>query len=164
MSWFNKTPAMPDELAAAVAPHGRVLGWANHSGGLIAVTKTALVEVSGDVTTVTPWTDSVQAKWEPPTLTVVFQSQMDVAPTSRSWTLDEVSQLPRAVRDRVTSAVVMDRVFELPNAGKVRFVARKDETSVYWSAIAENPAASQTEIGQMEIAKAVVELRSTFGI
>lgn len=164
MSWFNKTPAMPDELATAVAPHGRVLGWANYSGGLIAVTKTALVEISGDATTVTPWTDSVQAKWEPPTLTVVFQGQMDVAPTSRSWTLDEVSQLPRAVRDRVTSAVVVDRVFELPNAGKVRFVARKDETSVYWSAIAENPAASQTEIGQMEIAKAVVELRSTFGI
>ncbi len=164
MGWFNKTPAMPDELAAAVTPHGRVLGWANHSGGLIAITKTALVEISADVTTVTPWTDSVQAKWEPPTLTVVFQGQMDVAPTSRSWTLDEVSQLPRAVRDRVTSAVVVDRVFELPNAGKVRFVARKDETRVYWSAIAENPAASQTEIGQMEIAKAVVELRSTFGI
>ncbi len=164
MSWFKKTPAMPDDLAAAVAPHGRLLGWAYHSGGLIAVTKTSLIEISGEVTTVTPWTDSVQAKWEPPILTVVFQGQMDAAPASRSWTLDEVSQLPRAVRDRVTSAVVVDRVFELPNAGKVRFVARKDETSVYWSAIAENPATSQTEIGQMEIAKAIGELRSTFGI
>jgi hypothetical protein len=58
----------------------------------------------------------------------------------------------------------VDRVFELPNAGKVRFVARKDETSVYWSAIADDQAASQTQIGQIEIAKAVAELRSTFGI
>jgi hypothetical protein len=64
----------------------------------------------------------------------------------------------------VTSAVLVDRVFELPNAGKVRFVARKDETNVYWSAIADDLAASQTQIGQIEIAKAVVELRSTFGI
>ena len=164
MSWFKKSPALPNELAAAVAPQGRLLAWATHSGGHIAATKNALVEICDQVTTVTTWTDSVQAKWEPPKLTVVFQGQTDLVPTSRSWILDEASQLPRAVRDRVTSAVVVDRVFELPNVGKVRFVARKDETSVYWSAIADDPAASQTQIGQIEIAKAVAELRSTFGI
>ena len=164
MSWFKQTPAIPTELAAAVAPHGRLLAWAHHSGGLIAATKNALVDICDQVTTVTPWTDSVQAKWDPPTLTVVFQGQSDLVATSRSWILDEASQLPRAVRDRVTSTVVVDRVFELPNAGKVRFVARKDETSVYWSAIADDQAASQTQIGQIEIAKAVAELRSTFGI
>lgn len=155
---------MPTDLEAAVAPHGRLLDWANHAEGLIAVTKNALVEIHDQVVTVTPWTDSVQAKWEPPNLTVVFQGQLDTEPTSRSWILDELSQLPRAVRDRVTSTVVVDRVFDLPNAGKVRFVARKDEKSVYWSAIAQDLAASQTEIGQQEIAKAIVELRSTFGI
>jgi hypothetical protein len=58
----------------------------------------------------------------------------------------------------------VDRLFELPNAGKVRFVARKDENRSYWTAIAEDQAASQTAIGQQEIAKAVVELRATFGI
>jgi hypothetical protein len=78
--------------------------------------------------------------------------------------LDAESQLPRAVRDRVTSAVVVDRVFELPNAGKVRFVARKDENRTYWSAISDDLAASQSEMGQEEIAKALVELRSSFGI
>jgi len=164
MSWLKKSPAMPNELAAAVAQRGQLLAWATHSGGHIAATKNALVEVCDQVTTVTPWIDSVQAKWEPPTLTVVFQGQTDLVPTSRSWNLDEASQLPRAVRDRVTSAVVVDRVFELPNAGKVRFVARKDDTNVYWSAIGDDPAASQTQIGQIEIAKAVAELRSTFGI
>lgn len=164
MSWFKQTPPMPVELAAAVAPHGRLLGWASHSEGLIAVTKNALVDIHGQVTTVTPWIDSVQAKWEPPHLTIVFQGQLDPEPTTRSWILDELSQLPRAIRDRVTSAVVVDRVFDLPNAGKVRFVARKDEKSVYWSAIAQDMTASQTEIGQQEIAKAIVELRSAFGI
>jgi hypothetical protein len=164
MSWFKQTPAIPDELAAAIAPHGRLLGWASHSDGLIAVTKNALVDISSQATTVTPWIDSVQAKWEPPNLTVAFQGQLDTVPTTRSWILDELSQLPRAIRDRVTSTVVVDRVFDLPNAGTVRFVARKDEKSVYWSAIAHDLAASQTEIGQQEIAKAIVELRSTFGI
>ena len=164
MSWFKKSPAMPAELVEAVAPEGRLLAWSMHSNGLLAVTKNSLVDVTAQAKTVTPWSESVQAKWEPPRLTVVFQGEMEQAPTSRSWVLDEASQLPRAVRDRVTSTVVVDRLFELPNAGKVRFVARKDENRSYWTAIAEDQVASQTEIGQQEIAKAVVELRSAFGI
>ena len=155
---------MPPELAQAISSHGRLLDWASHSDGLIAITKNSLVDISGDVIAVTPWTDSLQAKWEPPQLTVIFQGQLDAKPNARSWTLDAESQLPRAVRDRVTSAVVVDRVFELPNAGKVRFVARKDENRTYWSAISDDLAASQSEIGREEIAKALVELRSSFGI
>jgi hypothetical protein len=155
---------MPNELAQTVASEGRLLDWASHSDGLIAVTSSSLVAISGQKTTVTPWTDSLQAKWEPPQLTVIFQGQLDAKPSARSWTLDAESQLPRAVRDRVTSAVVVDRVFELPNAGKVRFVARKDENRTYWSAISDDLAASQSEMGQEEIAKALVELRSSFGI
>jgi len=155
---------MPADLSAATLREGRLLAWAYHSKGLIAVTKNSLIDISDQETTVTPWKDSVQAKWEPPHLTVIFQGQIEQKPTSRSWILDEASQLPRAVRDRVTSTVVVDRVFELPNAGKVRFVARKDEKSVYWTAIADNQEASKTEIGQSEIAQAVVELRSSFGI
>ena len=164
MGWFKQAPAMPPELAQAISSHGRLLDWASHSDGLIAITKNSLVDISGDVIAVTPWTDSLQAKWEPPQLTVIFQGQLDAKPNARSWTLDAESQLPRAVRDRVTSAVVVDRVFELPNAGKVRFVARKDENRTYWNAISDDLAASQSEIGQEEIAKALVELRSSFGI
>ena len=155
---------MPPELASAVASEGRLLAWATHANGLIAVTKNSLVNLDNQGSTITPWHDSVQAKWEAPNLTVVFQGQAESKPTIRSWVLDESSQLPRAVRDRVTSAVVIDRVFELPSAGKVRFVARKDEKRVFWSAIADDQVASQTEIGQKEIEKAVVELRATFGI
>ena len=164
MSWFKQAPTMPPELAAAVASEGRLLAWATHSGGLIAVAKNSLVDISDTEKSVTPWSDSLQAKWEPPNLTVIFQGHSESTPTSRSWILDDASQLPRAVRDRVTSTVVVDRVFELPNAGKVRFVARKDQKSILWSSIPDDLAASQTEIGQLEIAKAVAELRSSFGI
>jgi len=164
MSWFKQAPPMPPELAAAVASEGRLLAWSTHSGGLLAITKNSLVDISDTEKSVTPWSDSLQAKWEPPNLTVIFQGHSESTPTSRSWILNEASQLPRAVRDRVTSTVVVDRVFELPNAGKVRFVARKDQTSILWSSIPDHLAASQTEIGQLEIAKAVAELRSSFGI
>ena len=164
MGWFKQGPALPAELASAVTSEGRLLAWATHSNGLIAVTKNSLVDIVDQETSVTPWSDAVQAKWEAPNLTVIFQGQTESKPTLRSWILDESSQLPRAVRDRVTSSVVIDRVFDLPNAGKVRFVARKDEKRVFWSAIADDQVASQTEIGQLEISRAVVELRSTFGI
>ena len=164
MSWFKSTPSMPVELAKAVSGHGRLLSWAKHSGGLIAVTNSSLVDISDHEITVTPWSDSLQAKWEPPYLTVIFQGELDAKPRSRAWILDEASQLPRAVRDRVTSAVVIDRAFELANAGKVRFVARKDENRIYWSAIADDSVASQTDLGQIEIKKALAELGSAFGI
>ena len=164
MSWVKQAPAIPPELAQAISSQGRLLDWARYSDGLIAVTKNSLVDISDQEITVTPWTDSLQAKWEPPQLTVISQGRMDSKPNVRSWTLDEGSQLPRAVRDRVTSAVVVDRVFELPNAGRVRFVARKDENRTYWSSFSDDPVASQSELGQAEIARALVELRSSFGI
>jgi hypothetical protein len=164
VGWFKQKNAMPAELAAAVASEGQLLAWAEHSGGLVAVTKNSLVNISDHQVSVTPWTESLQAKWEPPQLTVIFQGHTDVAPTVKSWKLAEDSQLPRAVRDRVTAAVVIDRVFELPTAGRVRFVARKDENQAYWSAIADDLGASQSAVGQEEIEKALAELRSSFGI
>lgn len=164
MGWFKQKNALPPELAAAVTSEGQLLAWAEHSDGLLAVTKNSLVSISDEKVTIAPWTESLQAKWEPPQLTVIFQGQTDVAPIVKSWKLDEDSQLPRAVRDRVTAAVVIDRVFELQNAGRVRFVARKDENRAYWSAIADDLAASQSALGQEEIEKALAELRSSFGI
>ncbi len=155
---------MPNELVTATASQGQLLAWAEHSSGLIAVTKKSLVTVSDDQAIVTPWADSLQAKWDPPRLTITFQGQSDLKPLPVSFVLDAASQLPQAVRDRVTSAVVVDRVFELPNAGRVRFVARKDDLRTYWSALADDPAASQTDIAQTEISQALAELRSAFGI
>jgi hypothetical protein len=164
VGWFQRGRALPDELVSAIATQGQLLDWSEYSDGLIAVTKRSLVQISGEEVKVTPWSDSLQAKWDPPRLTVTFQGQSDLEPRPVSFVLDEASQLPRAVRDRVTSAVVVDRVYELPNAGRVRFVARKDDLRTYWSVLADDPVTSQTDIGQTEIAQALAELRSTFGI
>ena len=48
MGWFKQAPDMPPELAKAISSHGRLLDWANHSDGLIAITKNSLVDISGD--------------------------------------------------------------------------------------------------------------------
>ena len=164
MAWLNRTPALPAELAPLVASAGRLLAWAEHEDGFIAVTNNSLVSIDSLATKVTPWLDSLQAKWNPPELTVVFQNQADPEPDLRTWILDESSQLPRAVHDRVTAAVVVDRVYELSNAGRVRFVARKGGNQAHWIAIPDDLVASQSEIGQVEISQALAELRSAFGI
>lgn len=164
MAWLKRSPVLPAELEKLLVGQGRLLAWAQHSGGFIAVTNKSLVNVDSHSTSITPWSESLQAKWEPPQLTIVFQGPNDLTPETRAWMLAEDSQLPRAVRDRVTAAVVLDRVYELPTAGKVRFVARKDENQAYWSALGDDLEASQSVAGQLEIAKAMAELRSTFGI
>lgn len=164
MAWPKRAPTMPAELASLVAQEGRLLAWAKHEDGFIAVTNDSLVSIDSLDTKVTPWLDSLQAKWNPPNLTIVFQNQADLEPDSRTWILEESSQLPRAVHDRVTAAVVVDRVYELPNAGRVRFVARKDVNQAYWTAIPDDLAASKSEVGQLEISQALAELRSSFGI
>lgn len=164
MAWLKRAPAIPAELAHLVAPQGRLLAWSQHEDGFIAVTNNSLVTVDSLETKVTPWIDSLQASWNPPKLTIVFQQESDQESESRSWILDESSQLPKAVHDRVTAAVVVDRVYELPTAGRVRFVARKDANRAYWSAIPDDLVASKSEVGQLEITQALAELRSSFGI
>ena len=164
MAWIKRAPALPAELAPLVASEGRLLAWAQHSDGFIAVTNNSLVVVDSLTTKVTPWLDSLQASWNPPKLTIVFQRESDLESESRSWILDESSQLPSAVHDRVTAAVIVDRVYELPTAGRVRFVARKDANQAYWTAIPDDLVASKSEAGQLEILQALAELRSSFGI
>ena len=164
MAWLKRSQPVPTELAPFVSQEGRLLAWAKHEDGVIAVTNNSLISIDSLTTKVTPWLDSLQAKWNPPQLTIVFQNQADLEPDSRTWILDESSQLPRAVHDRVTAAVLVDRVHELPNAGRVRFVARKDAKHAHWTAIPDDLEASQSDIGQLEISQALAELRSSFGI
>jgi hypothetical protein len=105
MGWFKQALALPPELAQAIASEGRLLDWASHSEGLLAVTKDSLVEVSGNEVTITPWTDSLQAKWEPPYLTVIFQGPQDQKQTEKS--LQEES--PQQVEEGKTQQCLEDQ-------------------------------------------------------
>ncbi len=164
MRWFARDSDIPDELAKAIPKTDRLLAWAPHRGGSLAVTDKNLVSTSELGNALTPWSISLQARWEPPMLTLVTMLSSQSVATSQTWTLDEPGKIPSAVRDRVTCAVVVDRVYDLPNAGRVRFVARRDGQKVTWTTVADDLPAVQSVAGIQDVTQALRELKSIFGI
>ena len=164
MGWLSKDAKLPSELATAIPKNDRLLAWATYRGGLLAVTDKNLVCIDNLEPTLISWTIALQARWEPPMLTLVTQPDSQTVATSQTWELDLPGKVPSALRDRVTSAVIVDRAYDLPNAGRVRFVARRDGQNVTWIAVADDLAAPQSVEGANDVANALTELKSIFGI
>lgn len=164
MSRLAKNSQVPVELVSAIPKSDRILAWAAYQGGLLAVTDKNLV-VTGDLPpTLIPWSIALQARWEPPVLTLVTQLDSQSVAATQTWTLEEPGKIPSAVRDRVTHAVIVDRTYNLPNAGNVRFVARRDGNDVHWITVVDDLAATQNAEGAKDVAAAMSELKSIFGI
>ena len=139
-----------------------LLAWSAHSDGLLAVTDKRLISSASQGISVVLWQDSLSAKWEQPLLTlVVMQSQL---PQSLVWKLDEPGLVPTAVRDRVTAAIVIDRLMDVPEVGRVRFIARRTADGVIWSTVPESSVDSQSASIQELIRESLRALRSTLGI
>lgn len=164
MGWLTKEEKIPAELSAAIPSSDRLLAWASFRGGFLAVTDKNLVCIDKSQPTVTPWSIALQARWEPPMLTLVTQQDSHSIATSQTWSLTEPGKVPSAMRDRVTSTVIVDRAYDLPNAGRVRFVARRDGQGVKWITVVEDTAAAQSGAGATDLAQALAELKSIFGI
>ena len=164
MSRLTKNSQIPVELVAVIPKADRILAWAAYQGGLIAVTDKNLVD-SGELRpTLIPWSIALQARWEPPVLTLVTQLDSQSIAVRQTWTLEEPGKIPSAVRDRVTHTVVVDKAYNLPNAGNVRFVARRDGKDVTWITVVDDLAATQSAAGAKDVATALGELKSIFGI
>jgi hypothetical protein len=164
MGWLTKEEKISVELAAAIPSSDRLLAWASFLGGFLAVTDKNLVCLAKSQLTVTPWSIALQARWEPPMLTLVTQQDSNSIATSQTWSLIEPGKVPSAMRDRVTSTVIVDRAYDLPNAGRVRFVARRDGQAVNWITVVQDTAATQSAAGAYDVAQALAELKSIFGI
>jgi hypothetical protein len=164
MPLFAKDEKVPAELAAAIPKADRLLAWANYHGGVIGVTDKNLICTGESKPTLTPWSIALQARWDPPTLSLVTQVDSDSTATTQSWTIDEPGKIPSAVRDRVMSTVIVDRVYELPNTGSVRFVARRDGKNVTWITVVDDLTATKSAAGARDVAQALDELKSIFGI
>lgn len=164
MRRLTKNSQVPVELVAAIPKTDRLLAWAAYHGGMIAVTDNNFVDTGELRPTLTPWSIALQARWEPQVLTLVTQLDSQSVSATQTWTLEEPGKIPSAVRDRVTHTVIVDRVYNLPNAGNVRFVARRDGKNVTWITVVDDLAPTQSASGARDVAAALSELKSIFGI
>ncbi len=164
MSIFQKSESTPAELKSLVQRGDQLLAWARHNGGLIAVTKRHLISIDHHETNRIPWELTLQAKWDEPLLLIVLQGQTQGEPIHMAWTMDEPGEVPSAVRDRVTAAVLVDQVREVQDIGRVRFIARRGPDTVSWIALPDNREAAGTDIGAQRIREGLAEIQSIFGI
>jgi hypothetical protein len=164
LTWFSSRKDVPPEILELLPKSDRLLAWAHHQTGLIAASDRNLVSISDSTTCVTPWESSLQAKWQPPNLTLITKVDSDSSINSQTWILDSPGQIPLVVRDRVTATVVIDRLLELKTAGRVRFIARRKGERIEWITLAEDDQSLGAESGASEVAVALNQLKAAFGI
>ena len=164
MAWFRRSNPAPSQITSQIAKSDRLLAWATHRDGFVAVTTNYLISIDSDEVNRTPWSLSLQARWDQPQLTLVTQLDGEQSAVTHTWILDEPGSVPLAIRDRVTAAVLIDRVRELPNDGQVRFIARRNGQEIEWTTVADDVVAAKSAIGTKEVSDTLHELKSAFGI
>lgn len=159
---------LPDDVRRLIPKSHKVLAWSAHRGGFIVATNQALISTDAHDSTLTPWGNTVAARWNEPMLTVFVQHELDSQPTAMAWMLDDPGMVPNAVHDRVTSANLVDLAREIPGVGSVRFIARRSPQGTTWTTVLEGAdvtaSGELTAAQQGSIADELRELRSTLGI
>ena len=159
MGFFKRAETLPQELSSVLERRERVLAWSEHQGGLIAVTTLGIISTDAHESKRISWSQTLSAKWDAPLLTVSLAPDM----TPVGWMIPEPGQLPAAIRDRVTSAVVVDRVRKF-NDQEVRFIAHRAQRGIEWLTIAQDPDWAKSPIGVASIESELASLRATLGI
>lgn len=159
MKLFRKS--IPEQLAENLVKNERVLAWANHPGGVVAVTNLALISLDHHERVRIPWELTVSGKWDEPLLVVTLQENLGGVPTQRAWNLAQPGLVPTAVRERITTAQVFDQVKEVPEVGIVRFIARQGPQGISWDYLTDENISTDS---QTHIKNALSQLRQTLGI
>ena len=164
MGIWPKREQLPAELVRVIPSGHKVLAWARVSGGFLAATSEALINVDSHETNFIPWGYTLQARWESPLLNVTVQASPQSAPSQMSWIIQEPGLIPVAVRDRVTAAVVVDQFREIEGVGRVLFIARRVFDDIVWTAVPDHQDRANTEAGQQAIDAELSILKANFGI
>jgi hypothetical protein len=69
--------------------------------------------------------------------------------------------VPAAVRERITQAQIFEQIREIPEVGKVRFLARKGQSGISWSTLTDE---TLDENSQARIQAELTQLKNTLGI
>ena len=159
MRFFNRTKF--PELDGNLEKGEQVLAWADHSGGKIFATNFALNSFDQHDSIRIPWELSLSAKWDEPFLTVISQDSSTGPAIVRAWQIADPGMVPAAVRERITQAQIFEQIRDLPEVGKVRFLARKGPTGISWSTLTDEVL---DENSQAHIQAELTQLRNTLGI
>jgi len=162
MKLFQRPEPLPAQIRSAMESNEYLLAWSTHSTGFLAVTDKRLISSEADEVSITLWQDSLSAKWEQPFLRLVVLN--DQVTQTLSWELDEPGLVPTAVRDRVSATIVIDRLIDVPEVGRVRFIARRTAAGVVWNSVPEGSVDVQAEPIQERIRESLRALRSNLGI
>ena len=156
---------LPDSIRSLIPKTHKVLAWSEHGGGYVIATDKALISTDVHDSSITPWGNTVAARWNEPMLTVYLQDDLGNQPIAAAWILSEPGLIPHAVHDRVTSANLMDLAREVPGVGSVRFIARRSPEGVTWTTVLESVVNSELSVVQRAgIEHELKILRSTLGI
>mgnify|MGYP000290575808 CR=1 FL=1 len=162
MKFFQRPEPLPGEIRSVIESNEYLLAWSLHSGGVLAVTDKRLISSDPHGISFILWQDSISAKWEQPLLSVVVIK--GESPETLAWKIDEPGLVPTAVRDRVTATIVIDRIVDIPEVGRVRFIARRTPAGVTWSTVPESSVDGESAPIQERIREALRSLRANLGI
>jgi hypothetical protein len=160
---FSRPEPLPDVVKRELVAGEHVLAWTHHPGGVIAVTDKKLISTDQHVNQSIAWHDTLSAKWHDPLLTLVV-AHRDEQPQVLSWLIDEPGLVPIALRDRVTSVIIVDKSMDIPEVGHVRFVARRTPAGVQWTTIPDAAIQGESVDVQERIKSALRNLRSVLGV
>ena len=163
MGLFSRPEPLPEAIKSELVQGEQVLAWAHHSSGVIAVTDKKLISTDEHARESIAWHDTLSAKWHDPSLTLVV-AHRDEQPQVLSWQLDEPGLVPVALRDRVTSVIIVDKSMNIPQVGHVRFVARRTPDGVQWTTISDDSIEGESLDVQERIKSALRNLRSVLGV
>jgi hypothetical protein len=162
MRFFQRPQPLPADLKSVMETNEYLLAWSMHSDGNLAVTDKRLISSDSNGVISVLWQDSLSAKWDQPLLSlIVMRSE---SPETLAWTIKEPGLVPTAVRDRVSATILIDRLIDVPEVGRVRFIARRTTAGVAWHTVPETSIDTQSAPIQERIRETLRALRSTLGI
>ena len=162
MKLFSRGQQVPIEIQAELHKGEHLLAWANHASGMIAVTDQRLLDVGQEVSSMA-WEYALSAQWSEPELHIVFMNETQKL-SPQTWKLTEPGLVPTAVRDRVTSVVMIDKLVDVSGLGRVRFVAHRTSGGIKWSTFADESVDVGSSEHQQQIQAVLQQLRANLGV
>ena len=150
----------------AMAPDERVVAWATDANDEVVFASTTAFHFPGaDGREVMAWDLMVRASWSEPELDVTYQRAPGAVMEHVVLHLVEPGSLPGAVRERITSSIVVESHVLLTGTRGVRVLARRTATDqVRWSVVFDSGLDPRDPELRRRADIALADLRAQWGV